>query len=665
MAQKLPKILQNDDYLMPFKDAILGRHQRAFDKEKELTGGGRLSDFANAHEYYGLHKVGNTWVYRDWLPNATEVFLVGNFTDWQPRIEYRLMNIGYGKYEITLPEDALHHGDFYKLHVRWNGGSGDRVPAYAKRVVQDPVSYMFSAQVWMPEKKYRFKHKLPKAKKSVLIYEAHIGMATERYDFGTYNEFRENVLPRIADLGYDTVQLMAIQEHPYYGSFGYHVANFFAASSRFGTPEELKMLIDEAHGLGIRVIMDIVHSHAVKNENEGIAKYDGTDYQYFHGGQRGMHPAWDSRLFDYGKNEVLHFLLSNVKFWLKEYNFDGFRFDGVTSMLFRDHGLGSAFTSYNQYYDGNQDDDAIVYLILANKLIHQVKRNAISVAEEMSGMPGLATPLKDGGYGFDYRLAMGTPDFWVHYLDKVQDEHWHMGNMFHRLSDKRADESIVSYAESHDQALVGDKTVMFRLADADMYDFMEISKKNHIIDRANALHKMIRLVTIGAAGNGYLNFMGNEFGHPEWIDFPREGNGWSHHYARRQWSLVDNPHLVYHYLNKFDKDMIALVNDANLLEQGNPIPLVQQNYDQVLIFKRGDYIFVFNFSPTQSYTDYGFETEKGEFKIMLNSDSDKYLGYNRLDEQMIYKPIYNRKEKKYYLRLYIPNRTGFVLKKIK
>ncbi len=664
MGDKLPKILQNDTYLQQFKDAVIGRNQRAADKERELAGDGKLSDFANAHEYYGLHKVGNTWVYRDWLPNATEVFLIGPFSDWQPRIEYRLMNIGYGKFETTLPEHMLKHEDYYKLHVRWHGGSGERVPAYATRVVQDPNSRMFSAQIWQPEKEFKFKHKIPPKKDSALIYEAHVGMATERYGFGTYVEFRQNVLPRIAALGYDTIQLMAIQEHPYYGSFGYHVANFFAVSSRFGTPEELKELIDEAHGLGIRVIMDIVHSHAVKNENEGLSRYDGSDFQYFHGGGRGNHPAWDSRCFDYGKDEVLHFLLSNCKFWIKEYSFDGFRFDGVTSMLFLDHGLGSAFTEYSQYYNGNQDDDAIVYLILANKLIHDIRKNAITVAEEMSGMPGLATPIKDGGYGFDYRLAMGTPDFWVHYLDKVKDEFWHVGDMFHRLTDKRADEKVISYAESHDQALVGDKTVMFRLADADMYWFMQSDRKNSVVERAVALHKTIRLITLAAAGNGYLNFMGNEFGHPEWIDFPREGNEWSHHYARRQWSLVDNPALEYHYLNLFDIDMVQFARQANLHLLPKPEPIVQQNYDQVLVFRRGDYLFVFNFSPTQSFPDYGFEAEEGEYEIVLNTDSWKYHGWDR-SKQMNYTTTINPHTKTSMLLLYIPNRMGMVLKKVK
>ena len=174
---------------------------------------------------------------------------------------------------------------------------------------------------------------------------------------------------------------MAIQEHPYYGSFGYHVSSFYAASSRFGTPDDLKHLIDDAHSMGIAVIMDIVHSHAVKNELEGLGRFDGSYNQYFYGDHRREHPAWDSLCFDYGKNEVLHFLLSNCKFWLEEYGFDGFRFDGVTSMLYYSHGLGQAFGSYDDYYNGGQDTNAITYLSLANEVIHTVNPNAITIAE--------------------------------------------------------------------------------------------------------------------------------------------------------------------------------------------------------------------------------------------------------------------------------------------
>jgi 1,4-alpha-glucan branching enzyme len=662
-----PEYLQNDIYLQPFAEAIIGRITRAAKKEEELLGQlDNLSDFAVGYLYYGLHKQKKTWILREWAPNAIRIYLTGDFSGWQIQEEYAFESIGNGNWELEIPQKTLKHGDLYKLHMCWEGNSADRVPAWARRVVQDEHTKMFSAQVWDPSKPYQWKNKAPEKKKGFvpLIYEAHVGMATEEYGVGTYENFRKNVLPQIQKLGYNTIQLMAIQEHPYYGSFGYHVSSFFAASSRFGTPDELKALIDKAHGMGIYVIMDIVHSHAVKNEIEGISRYDGSMYQFFHDGARGQHPAWDSRCFDYGKNEVLHFLLSNCKFWLDEYRFDGYRFDGVTSMLFNDHGLGNAFVAYHQYYDGNQDDDAIVYLKLANKLIHEVNPDAISIAEEMSGMPGLATPQSKGGYGFDYRLAMGIPDFWIKTIKERKVELWSVGDLFYSLSNKRVDEQTIHYAESHDQALVGDKTIIFWLMDKEMYYNMHISHQSLVIDNGIALHKLIRLITLATAGDGYLTFMGNEFGHPEWIDFPGSHNNWSYHYARRQWSLAQNPDLRYQFLLNFDRALIQMFKKRNILNKTLGYPRVQNNHDQVLIFERGRYLFVFNFSPFNSYKDYSFEVNPGSYKMVLDSDATEYGGFARQDLTITHHSYIDATDHE-VLSLYIPSLSGFVLEKIK
>ncbi len=661
---EIPLIVQNDQYLKPYENKIRERQKKFQDKEFELTGGNPLKEFANGYNFYGIHKTNTGWIYRDWLPNAEKVYLIGEFTSWKLYEYFKLQAIGNGNFELEIPQEKIKHGDLYRLHVIWPKGSGDRIPAYSKRVVQDENTKIFNAQIWSPPKPYKFKYKSPKGNKPLFIYEAHIGMSSEEGRVSSFNEFRENILPRIIDLGYNTIQLMAIQEHPYYGSFGYHVSNFFAASSRFGTPEDLKMLIDVAHKNEIRVIMDVVHSHAVKNEVEGISKYDGSEYQFFHEGDRGQHPAWDSRCFNYEKNEVLHFLLSNCKFWLEEYDFDGFRFDGVTSMLYENHGLGTAFTSYDQYFNEELDEDAICYLSLTNKLIHEVKPEAITIAEEMSGMPGMASPVSDGGIGFDFRLAMGVPDFWIKLLKETKDEDWHVGDIFYNLTNKRDDEQVVSYAESHDQALVGDKTLIFRLADKEMYYCMSVDKINIEVERAIAMHKVIRLLTASTAGGAYLNFMGNEFGHPEWVDFPREGNNWSYHYARRQWSLSDNPELGYFYLKEFDKDMIRVLKLHDVLANDKIISIVQNNYDMVLIFKRAELFFIFNLNPFVSFTEYGFETEKGEYEIILNSDNSKYLGQKRIDENMLYKTSFNKENGKHILKLYIPGRTTFIMRKL-
>lgn len=663
------KIVKNDAWLEPYNDAIQGRHDAVLRKIDELTGGKTtLSDFSDGHLYFGLHKTARQWVFREWAPNATKIYLVGDFNGWKESEKYRLSPIGAtGNWELKLPLKAMKHKDLYKMKVYWNGGCGERIPAWCQRVVQDDETKIFSAQVWDPEKPYVFsKRAFRPHRDPLLIYECHIGMGQDAEKVGTYNEFRENVLPRVIKEGYNCLQIMALQEHPYYGSFGYHVSSFFAASSRFGTPDDLKHLIDEAHKNGIAVIMDLVQSHAVKNEVEGLGNLAGDPNQYFYPGDRHEHPAWDSLCFDYGKNEVIHFLLSNCKFWLTEYHLDGFRFDGVTSMLYYNHGLGAAFGGYGDYYNGSQDDNAICYLTLANILIHEVNPKAITIAEEVSGMPGLASPFKDGGYGFDYRMAMNIPDYWIKVIKEQRDEDWKPSSIFWELTNRRADEHNISYCESHDQALVGDKTIIFRLIDADMYWHFRKGDENDTVHRGIALHKMIRLATSSTINGGYLNFMGNEFGHPEWIDFPREGNGWSYKYARRQWNLVDNKDLCYHYLGDFDHDMLQVLKSVKKIQK-LPVQEVWHNDgDQILAYSRGELLFVFNFSPVHSYAGYGFMVPEGKYKVVLNTDARIYGGNGLADDTIAHFTNFDpllQKDGKGWLKLYIPARSAVVLRK--
>ncbi|MDR0961777.1 MAG: alpha amylase C-terminal domain-containing protein [Mediterranea sp.] len=663
-------ILTNDLWLEPYSDAINGRHQHVLNKQAELTDGGRqsLSDFASGYLYFGLHRTAHGWVFREWAPNATAIFVVGTFNDWKEQDTFRMQRLDNGVWEITFDTQTVKHGDLYKLKVYWEGGNGERIPAWATRVVQDEQTHIFSAQVWAPDQPFvpRHTHFTPDTN-PLFIYECHIGMAQQEEKVGSYNEFREKILPRIAHDGYNCIQIMAIQEHPYYGSFGYHVSSFFAASSRYGTPDELKALIDAAHSMGIAVIMDIVHSHAVKNEVEGLGNFAGDPNQYFYPGARREHSAWDSLCFDYGKNAVLHFLLSNCKYWLDEYGFDGFRFDGVTSMLYYSHGLGEAFVNYDSYFNGHQDDNAICYLTLANLLIHQVKPQAITIAEEVSGMPGLAAPFADGGYGFDYRMAMNIPDYWIKIIKEKIDEDWKPSGLFWEVTNRRKDEKTISYTESHDQALVGDKTIIFRLIDADMYWHMQKGDENYTVHRGIALHKMIRLLTATTINGGYLNFMGNEFGHPEWIDFPREGNGWSYKYARRQWNLVDNKNLAYHYLGDFDAAMLKVIKTMPAFQK-TPIQEIWHNDgDQILAYMREDDLFVFNFNPKQSFADYGFLVPPGTYEVLLNTDNPTYGGNGFADDSVkhftLFDPLY-AKENKGWLKLYIPARTAVVLRRI-
>ena len=664
----MKKIYQTDPWLEPYAKAIEARHERILAEKRKLAGDGPLGDAANNHLYYGLHHSKDGWVIREWAPNASRIYLIGDFNTWKRTPDYALQPVGSGNWELRLGEMFLSHGFLYKLWIEWPGGGGERIPAYATRVVQDPETKVFCAQVWDPVP-YEWKHRTPGKRPHPLIYECHIGMSGEKEGVSTFDEFRTNVLPRVKRLGYDTLQIMALQEHPYYGSFGYQVSSFFALSSRFGTPEEFKRLVDEAHAAGIAVIMDIVHSHAVGNEAEGLGKLDGDESLYFYKGDAGHHPAWGTRCFDYGKDEVKYFLLSNCKYWMQEYHLDGFRFDGVTSMLYWNHGLGADFGDYALYFNEGVDENAVCYLGLANMLIHELNPKALTRAEDVSSMAGLAAPFNAGGVGFDFRMAMGIADHWIKWIKELSDEQWSMGGIWWELTNKRADEKTVSYAECHDQALVGDKTIIFRLIDKEMYFSMDKGKQNLTVERGVALHKMIRLVTAATAGNGYLNFMGNEFGHPEWIDFPREGNGWSYAHARRLWSIADNDDLLYKGLEEFDREMVHFIHKNRLLGEP-PVLLTADEEKKILVFLRKNCIFALNFNPTGSFGDYGFSAPDGEWTLEFSTDDAAFNGQGRLQAGEKHLSIAQRcpngnQEFDHTLYLYLPSRCAVVLKKNK
>jgi 1,4-alpha-glucan branching enzyme len=666
-APALLPILKENPYLNPWKESIYNWHYAykgflAFLKENH----GSLKEFASIHEFLGLHysKKDKGWYYREWAPSAFQLFLIGDFNEWN-HTSHPLSHLDSGYWEIFIPDvggkSALAHGSLYKVLVNAANGHLERISPYVRRVVQDDVTKDFAAQVWNPAKPYKFKSKWkPDPKQPVLIYEAHVGMAQQKEAVGTYKEFTDLILPKVKKLGYNTIQLMAIQEHPYYGSYGYHVSSFFAPSSRFGTPEELKELVDTAHSMGIAVIMDLVHSHAVKNIFEGLDMWDGSQDMYFHRGDRGNHPAWDSKCFNYGKLEVQQFLLSNVRYWLEEFNFDGYRFDGVTSMLYHHHGLSTSFGSLDDYYNGSVDSQAILYLQLANDLAHEISPTCITVAEDVSGLPGLGWKAADGGVGFDYRLGMGIPDHWIKLLKEKADDEWSMGELWGVLTNRRYDEKTIAYAESHDQALVGDQTLAFRLMESEMYFSMTKLQENLRVDRGIALHKMIRLLTIAIGGDSYLNFMGNEFGHPDWIDFPREGNNWSYKHAQRLWSLREDQLLKYHYLGDFDEAMIKLVNSQNLFAEKYAHQLHVDEGNKILIFERQNLMFLFNFHPTHSIFDYQFHTRvRGKYKLVLNSDSPAFGGFNRIEGNDLYETFEGT-----LMRVYLPNRSALVFERV-
>jgi 1,4-alpha-glucan branching enzyme len=669
-------LVDEDPWLQPFAPTLRAQRDRLRDGLAALVQtGGLMGTISEGHRYFGLNRgerdgEPGVW-YREWAPGARALFLAGDFNGWD-RERHPLTRDPWGVWSGFFPDtefaESLTHGSLLKVRVVGADGSDrDRIPAYIRRVVQDEQSKDFTAQFWEPPTPFVFAHPSPTVPpgEGLRIYEAHVGMALEEGRTGTFDEFTSGVLPRIASGGYNAIQLMAIQEHPYYGSFGYHVSSFFAVSSRFGTPEDLKRLIDTAHSLGIVVLLDLVHSHAIRNLHEGLNRFDGTDFQYFHSGPRGLHPAWDSLVFDYSRVEVRRFLLSNVRFWLEEFRFDGFRFDGVTSMLYQDHGLERDFTGLADYFGPNRDDAAITYLQMANALAHTVNPNALTIAEDMSGMPGMARPVETGGIGFDYRLAMGVPDFWIKLAKETPDEQWSLGSIYTTLLNRRWNEKHVGYVESHDQALVGDQTLAFRLMGAAMYSSMGKTQDSPVVDRGIALLKIVRLLTFSLAGEAYLNFMGNEFGHPEWVDFPREGNGNSFHFARRQWSLADNPDLRYGGLRVFDAALQGIDTRFHLLGDKFIEQLALHEDTRQLVYRRGPLVFAVNLHATESYPDLRIPVpDARDYRLILNSDDTAFSGPGRGDRsgKGVYPlqrvPMYGRDQS---VQIYLPSRSVQVL----
>ncbi len=669
----IPKltIVEQDSWLEPVQKAVYERYQRFNNREQSIKNQfDSLQQFAKAYQYFGIHfdKKEDSWIYREWAPAAKGLFLIGDFNNWE-YFTHPLQAIGNGVWEIKLPyqnyKSTFVHQSKIKVVVQTESGTLARIPAYIFRVIQDENTKDFAGQLWIPEKEYQWKiNSFSSPKKSdLLIYECHIGMAQEKEGVGTYQEFRQNILPQIKEKGYNAIQIMALAEHPYYGSFGYHVSNFFAPSSRFGSPEDLKELIDASHKLGIAVIMDIVHSHTVKNINEGLNNFDGSGHQYFHEGERGNHSGWDSKLFDYGKTEVLQFLLSNVAYWMHEFKVDGFRFDGVTSMLYFHHGLGVDFGDRDGYFTDGVEYDAITYLQLANKLIKDINPNAISIAEDVSGMPGLCNPIIDGGIGFDYRLGMGIPDYWIKLLKEKKDEDWNLWELWEQMTNRNWQSKTIAYAESHDQALVGDKTLAFRLMDKEMYFSMSKSTESQIIDRGISLLKLIRMFTISLGGEAYLNFMGNEFGHPEWIDFPREGNNWSYKHAQRLWSLGKRDDLKYKFLANFDIAMLDFISKHNILNSFPAKQLWVDDWHKIIVFERNQLIFIFNFHTMVSPVDYSIPNiVDGEYKLIFDSDDADFGGFSRIDKNTRF--YAKKKENIITLRFYSPNRSMQILQQI-
>jgi len=670
---KLENLFQLDGYLRSYEHEIVRRYNVFNDSLKrieQIPGG--LEAFTKSYNEYGIHVAKDgTVVCHEWSPGIDGMSLVGDFNKWNVNAN-PYEKLEFGKWRLVIMPNAdgscvIPHNSIIKIAVKKDGQVFYKLSPWAQYVTCAEKEIVFHQKLYNPPHPYQFKENRPKPSQSLRIYEAHVGISSPEGKVNSYRAFADDVIPRIHKQGYNTIQLMAVMEHAYYASFGYQVTSFFAASSRCGTPDDLKYLVDKAHSYGIVMLLDIVHSHASKNVDDGLNRWNCSDGGYFHDNVRGFHTLWDSRLFDYTQIETQRFLLSNLRWWIEEYRFDGFRFDGVTSMIYHSHGMCDSFGHYDHYYGLNGDTDSLVYLTLANYMLHKFYPNTITIAEEVSGMPGLCRPIDEGGQGFDYRLAMAIPDLWIKILKHVRDEDWDIETIVRTLENRRYGEKHVAYAESHDQALVGDKTIAFWLMDKEMYDFMSTaSPLTPIIDRGLALHKLIRLITYGLGGEAWLNFIGNEFGHPEWLDFPRIGNNESFHYARRQYNLIDDDSLRYQFLNNFDRGMNQLEEKHHFLSRGPAYVSWKHGSDKVVVFERAGLVFIFNFHSTQSFPGYKVGVEvPGVYKIALDSDAAEFGGHTRLDpnqEFHTYPEGYAGRSN--HIAVYIPSRVVIVLEKI-
>ena len=668
-------LINQDPYLKNYEWCIKRRNEHFKNLLHQIESNEKsLENFANSYQNMGLHVLPNGDIkYREYAPGARGIALFGEFNNWN-RDQYWAKRDQYGFWELIIPNEdgkpRIKHKTKVKCNVVLSNGQwADRNPIWIEYLYQNTQSLIFDGVFWNPEEKYVWKYPKKHLDKprSLRIYEAHVGMSSFYPKVTTYKDFTENILPRIKRLGYTAVQLMAIMHHANYASFGYHVNNFFAISSLFGTPEDLMELIDKAHEMGLFMIMDIVHSHASSNVDDGFNNWDGTDYLYFHGGKMGHHSLWDSRLFNYSSYETLRFLLSNCAYYSEKFRFDGFRFDGITSILYRNHGIRYSFSGdYNEYFSNNFDEDGGVYLMLANKLLHQINPEVITIAEDVSGMPGLCLTVEQGGFGFDYRLNMSVSDKWIQLLKEYKDENWNMGNLIFTLTNRRYNEKHVGYCESHDQSIVGDKTIAMWLFDKEMYWNMSCnSPETIVISRGMSLHKLIRMITFALGGEAYLCFMGNEFGHPEWVDFPRPGNGFSYAHCRRRWDLCDNKNLRYKYLYNWDVAMNKLDDVFNFISSPFQYVSLKHEDDKIVVFEKGDLLFVFNFHPNKSFENYKIGTKWGtKHKIVLDSDEFRFFGKGRLDYGHdhffpIIKEGWNNRPNQF--NLYIPSRTCMVL----
>ncbi len=574
----------------------------------------RLYDKFGAH----LRKVdGESGVYfAVWAPNAQRVSVVGDFNGWDGRVHPMRKLLGSGVWELFVP--AVAEGAHYKFEIRTHSGAlllkSDPFAFFNQHgrstssLVYDLERYQWSDQAWMES---RPKRDLPKS--ALSIYEVHLGSWRRRSDEGnrhlSYLELTETLIPYVVDMGYTHIELMPIAEHPFEGSWGYQVTNYYAPTSRFGSPDELRHFIDACHRAGIGVIVDWVPAHFPKDAH-GLAEFDGTDLHEHMDPRQGEHQDWGTLIFNFGRNEVRNFLIANALFWLDQYHIDGLRVDAVASMLYLDYSRKAGQWIPN-VYGGRENLEAIYFLKRFNEVCYEKFPGIMTIAEESTAWPSVSRPTHLGGLGFGFKWNMGWMHDFLEYmsLDPIY-RRFHHGNITFSLIYAFQEQFVLVL--SHDEVVHGKRSLLSKMPGDEWQQFANL--------------RMFYAWMYGHPGKKLL-FMGQEFG--QWHE-------WNHDQAL-DWHLLQEPRhdglrrLVQH-LNHTYKAEAALWDQDDSYDGYEWIDFHDADNSVVAFMRKsrgGDVIaFVVNATPIVRY-DYRLGIPKsGYYREIINTDGETYGGGN-------------------------------------